>query len=267
MVLMRNSSGNFITTTEMNKRVRYKKRTSRKFFGLLLLLIGVLLISLFLPVFNIAAIDVKGNDRVSAQDIIDASGIEKGINIFRADLVKAKTNIRKIPYIDSVKISRVFPNSITITVVERKPVGYIPFMGSYIFIDQKGNVLEVVPEVKDKILPVIVGLKFNEFKLGEVIKVDEEKKLEIIVDCVREIINNKLLDQISHIDVHDVDNIQLNVRKQIIVTLGDSQKIGYKMSFLKEILNELKNGEKGYIDLRNVDRVTFRPSEYVEVMQ
>ncbi|NLY42434.1 MAG: FtsQ-type POTRA domain-containing protein [Clostridiaceae bacterium] len=261
MVLNNRSSGNLITTTETKLARRQKKRTSRKVFVLSLLFVGVLLSSLFLPVFNITSIVVVGNEKIASKSIIDLSQIEKGINIFRANLRKAKENIYEIPYIDYVKISRSYPNKIIINVKERKSVGYIPFMGSYIFIDQKGNVLEVVSEIEEGSLPVIKGLRFNEFALGEVIRVDDEKKLEAVVSCIRELVNVGLLDKVWGIDVSDLGNIQLRIEDRIDVNIGDSLKINYKMSFLKEILKELKPDERGYIDLTNVERATFQPEK------
>jgi hypothetical protein len=37
--------------------------------------------------------------------------------------------------------------------------------------------------------------------------------------------------------------------------------MNYKVNFLKQILDELQDGEKGYVDLSNEDRATFRPNE------
>ncbi|MDK2798876.1 MAG: cell division protein FtsQ [Clostridiales bacterium] len=261
MILIHSSSGNFITTTENKEKNRRKKRTSRSFLAILLLIMAIVLTSLFSPFFNIININVKGNKTIDSQSIIDASGIEKGINIFRVNIGEAKQNICQIPYIDSVKINRNLPSRITITVIERKPVGYIPFMGSYILIDRKGNVLEVVSQLTNKNLPIIRGLKFNEFKLGETIQVDQEKKLAVIVSCMKEIINYQLLQQVSQIDVHDINSIQLTIEDRIKVNLGDSLKMNYKVNFLKQILDELQDGEKGYVDLSNEDRATFRPNE------
>ncbi|WHH58894.1 FtsQ-type POTRA domain-containing protein [Petroclostridium sp. X23] len=256
-----NSSGNFITTTQYNQKPdRKKRRTSRKFFVIILLVIAIVLASFFSPIFNISDIKVAGTERISAEDIIVASGIEKGMNIFQGDLTKAKRSISQMPYVDSIKISRVLPNKIKINIEERKPVGYIPFMGSYIFIDGKGNVLEVVSQLENNSLPVIMGLKFSQFKLGEKIKVDEENKLQIVVSCVQEIISNKLLDKVVRIDVHDINSIRLNIENRVDVNVGDEFGLRYKMNFLNAILTQIEPKKRGFIDL-NVDKPIFSAEE------
>ena len=254
----RSGSGNLVATTDNTRKRQAVKRKSHKVFVILLMLIAVSLTSLFLPVFNVKEVEVIGNEKIETQDIVVSSGIMKEINIFRANITDAKNNISQISYIDTVDIKRSLPNRIVINVTERKPVGYIPFMGSYILIDKRGHVLEVVAELRDNHIPFIGGLKFDRFKLGKTIQVDDDKKLEMIVSCLKEILNYELLHQVSEIDVHDIDNIQLNIQSRIVVSLGDGTDVNYKICFLKEILKELNEGERGYIDL-SIEKPTFKP--------
>ncbi|MGE4284976.1 MAG: cell division protein FtsQ/DivIB [Clostridia bacterium] len=249
MIEKKYGSGNSITTTHDHRNVSKKKRTSHYFFIIVLLVMAIVLTSLFTPLFNITNIKIEGMEKVTQQVILDVSGIEKDMNIFHINLNTVRNHIGGIPYIDSVKIKRKLPNTVIITIVERKPVGCIPFMGSYIFIDAKGNVLEVASQIENQDIPIINGLKFNEFKMGERIKVDEENKLDIIVSCVKELINSNLLDKTGLIDVHDVDNIQLNIEGRIVVNMGDVSRMRHKMEFLVAILNEIKSEQKGFIDL------------------
>jgi len=258
MVRTRSGSGNVVTTTRKEGRGKVKKRTSRKTFVVSMLIIITALLLAMSPVFNITMITVEGNSKIVSENITAASGIEKGINIFKANLSKAETNISMMPYVDSVVVKRVLPGRINILVTESKPMAYIPFIGSYICIDGKGKIVEVFSSLEEKNLPLILGLSFSEFTIGQKIKVEDEKKLELVEMCIKEINHNNMLQQVTEIDVNDASNIRLKIRDNIDVDLGDGSHINYRMSFLKSILGELGENEKGYIDLRSEDRVIFR---------
>ena len=261
MIRNTGGSGNLITTTEIRRKRRAKKRTGPYWFVIILLLIGIVLVSLFSPFFDVQTIVVEGNHKIMPETLVNISTVAKGTNIFRINKQRAERNILNMPYVESVEIIRKFPNTVVIQIEERKPVGYIPFMGSKICIDQKGNVLEVISsdiESEQLPLPIITGLKFNEFKLGEPLKIDDIDKFNVILSCVKEIMNHDLLGKISEINIYDINNIKMTIHDQFEVLLGDSQKLNYKFSFLEEILNRLGD-EKGIIDLTNGERASFIP--------
>jgi|LSQX01.1.fsa_nt_gb cell division protein FtsQ len=256
------SSSGRITTTKKIRISKKKNRTSRKKYVILFMIIGIIFLTLFSPMFNIKYIEVTDNSLVADESIIDLSGINENMNVFRANIYRAEKNIFNIPYVEDVLVKRKLPNGIEIIVNEREPVGYIPFiMGSYILIDKKGFVLEVIPEEIDN-LPLIMGIEYNnQFELGSILQANDTNKFDIIVSIVNEMGNNNLLNSISYVDIYDINNVQLNIKENIQVNIGDGLQIRYKMSFLKEVLDELGDNEKGYIDLSENEKVTFRPTQ------
>ncbi len=254
------SSGNPVTTTHKRKHSKdeTKNRTSQKVFILILLLVAIFITSLFLPIFNVARIQVKGNEKIDSEDIVTASGVEIGENIFRVSGLKTKNDIKNISYIENVVVKRSFPNRIIISVSERKAIGYISFMGSYILIDKRGTVLEVVSTLDDVNIPVISGLNFNRFEIGDTLAVENLSKLDIVFECLQHLLKNDMICMISKIDVHDIDNIQMIARNTIVVNVGNHNNINFKMSFLKEILSIIQEEEEGYIDL-SIDKPVFKP--------
>ena len=256
--LTKAGSGNSIATTSKRRKTKPKKRTSYSFFVLLVTVIGTVLISLFTPIFNISAISVTGNSKLKTEDIITASGLRYGTNIFRTKMSGAAKVLKSIPYVEEISVSRSLPGTVKINITERKPVGYVRFMGSYICLDGNGYVLEVLPNIGEQKLPVITGITFNQFNLGEKLTVDSEQKLELIVSCVKEIIQQDMLEVVSEINVEDIDNVHLKINGQMQVVVGDGLRLSYKMNFLKQVVNDLGEDKKGYVDLRNEGRVTYR---------
>ena len=77
---------------------------------------------LFAPAFDIDNIVCEGNSKTSSETIVQASGIQRGHNIFLTPLSGGKKPVEELDYIESCEISRELPNTIKITVVEHHPI-------------------------------------------------------------------------------------------------------------------------------------------------
>lgn len=87
------------------------------------------------PMFNLQEIDVENNNSISSETIQSLSQMELYKNIFLINKSETRKHIEENPYIDSVKISRVFPNKMKIEVKEREEKYQIEFAeGKYAII-------------------------------------------------------------------------------------------------------------------------------------
>lgn len=210
--------------------------------------------------FNIKTINVTGNVRVSQQEIIRLSGLNYQQNIFRINTKDTMKSIFQNPYVKKIKIDRKLPNIINIDIIERKPLVLVPYVGSYLFVDQEGVVVEINSSIKDLKLPTINGLKFNTFKLGEEIKLEDKQQLEKVVKLINEITNAGINEEISEINTADVLNIKLLTINGIKINLGDASDIENKIPLAKAILQDLnKKKLKGTIEMGHKGNPFFRP--------
>lgn len=99
---------------------------------------------LFAPAFDIDNIVCEGNSKTSSETIVQASGIQRGHNIFLTPLSGGKKPVEELDYIESCEISRELPNTIKITVVEHHPSAYFNTGGALAVTDMGGSVLELV---------------------------------------------------------------------------------------------------------------------------
>ena len=89
-------------------------------------LVIVALIFVMSVFFKVSRIEVKGNSIYTADDVIKASGIEEGDNLFFINGIAAGSRVAvKLPYVDSVQINRGLPNLVTIEITESKAVGCV----------------------------------------------------------------------------------------------------------------------------------------------
>ena len=243
------------TDNKSNQNILRKRTTVLKssnrfiYICLIIALIGCLL---FTPIFNVRNIVIEGNEKTSADKIERISGIKKGENILKADTAKAALNIKSIPWIDSVTISRKFPNTITIKVTECKTSAYIKFSGNLIAIDKNGKILEIVSKADSLEYPIVNGITPDEVGLGKTItSKNNQEALNELYLLVNELENNDFIKNISKIEINKNHNIILTLINNITVELGKKDNMSYKISYLKEIYKHLEDKDSGTLDLSN----------------
>ena len=132
----------------------------------------VLVVGLLLsPIFALKNIATEGASHYTTAQLCEMIGLSEGDNILFFGKGKAAQTLEKDPYIADAKLSMRVPDTIVIEVKERKVRGYVPYMGSYLYIDETGRVLDV-QEACHEALPLVKGLVFGSFTLGEVIPVE-----------------------------------------------------------------------------------------------
>ena len=127
---------------------RYKRTIrQRRIFVLSVFVIVVMLcICLFTPLFGITEITVSGNTVVSSEDIIAASGLQQGENVFRINKSKAEKGLSAIAYVEQAEIKRKFPARIEIEIKEAKPDIIVDTPTQFIVTTANGRVLEITDE-------------------------------------------------------------------------------------------------------------------------
>ncbi|MGB7605611.1 MAG: FtsQ-type POTRA domain-containing protein [Lutisporaceae bacterium] len=235
------------------------RKTFKYIFYLVIIVFSIAFL-LTSSLFNIKTITVTGNVRVSQQEIIRLSDLSYQQNIFRINTKDTMKSIFQNPYIKRIKINRVLPNVINIDIIERKPLVLVPYVGSYLFVDQEGIVVEINSSIKDLKLPIINGLKFNTFKLGEEIMLEDKQQLEIMVRLINEITNTGINQEISEINTADILDIKLLTKNGIKINLGDASDIENKIPLAKAILQDLnKKKLKGTIEMGHKGNPFFKP--------
>ncbi|MCL2352600.1 MAG: FtsQ-type POTRA domain-containing protein [Firmicutes bacterium] len=235
-----------------------KLKLSLVFGGLAVLALLVLMS----PVFAITKITVAGNEKVTEAELLAACGVKQEDSLFSFNARKAAKNVAKnLSYVESVTFRKVWPNELRITVAERKLSGYVKYMnGSYLYIDENGRVLEVSGMFTEE-LPVVVGLKFSKFSVGELLDVDNKTSFSTLVVLTRLFDKYGMRDyKVSKVDVSDSGDIHLYVRN-IDVKLGSAADADQKIRTLREILGKMPDADniRGVLDLTVISgKYTFK---------
>lgn len=204
------------------------------------------------PWLNIQNIEVNGLETIEKPDIIRQMKLDKTTNILSFNSLIAKRRLKSNYYIQDVKVTKKLPNTVIINVTERKIVGYIPYTSDYIYIDKDGMVIDVKSSYTQP-LPIIYGLKFDSFIIGENLKTDNDGAFEIVMEITNSIKDKEYLKEISKIDVSDLEDIHLYMENLDIV-LGNREAINIKMNTLNEILKNFTPTEKGFLYIDDINK-------------
>ena len=105
-------------------RKNHRRRRGRSRLGFLfkLLCIGGVVVALTMGAtvfFRVESVVVTGNSRYTQEEVVAATGIELGDNLFHMNKYEIYDQVRQsLPYIEDVNIRRSLPNTILITVSE-----------------------------------------------------------------------------------------------------------------------------------------------------
>ncbi len=216
------------------------------------LLFGIVCIVMVSPAFQMKTLVVSGIDKYTKQEISSVIALQEGDNILLFNQKKAIELLEQNPYIADATIEKNLPDTVKITIVERKIRGYVPYMGAYLYIDEEGRVLET-RETYYEALPEVKGLKFTNFQLGEVLAVENKEALTVVLQVSQIVKKYEMLNDVLEIHVHDLNAIKIYMQGVEII-LGDIENLEQKMRIMAEVMKNIPDGDRGRLDLSDLDK-------------
>lgn len=203
---------------------------------------------------------IEGNEKYTKEEMISF--------IFKSDwdrnpfVLYYKTKFCKqkvIPFVDEYDVKITSLNSVKITIYEKKIIGYVNYMGSNMYFDKDGTIVESSTEVIEGI-PKITGLNFDSIILYETLPVGSDKVFRLILDTTQ--ILQKYRIAVDKIYISDNKEVTLYI-DQIKVELGTGEDMNDKIRSLNDMLPNLQ-GLSGTLDIKkyntNNDGYTFKKS-------
>lgn len=247
------SYGNYIINNKDELLKKKKQRiVMKRTFIILVMLIAVLTTLAFtLPVFNLQKITISGNSTVTEEEINDLSGVVMDTNIFKLNMRNIADNIKKNPYIESVKVRRSYPSGIQINIKERTRAFYVSTDNGVYIVDHSGYVLQKEDELDDPLLLRLTGLSEEDLVVGEKIHKMSEDNLKSIAMIYDFLTINNLFESygISTLEINNYVTLKLYVNK-LYIKLGTMDDLYNKLSKAFNIVrNEDVINMTGYVDV------------------
>ncbi|MBQ2472812.1 MAG: hypothetical protein II512_00895 [Lachnospira sp.] len=197
-------------------------------------------------VFRVDVIEYEGNTHYSDEEMSDFLFEGKTPNSLIYFLF-GNTNI-EIPFIQKYDVEIKWPNKFYVTVYEKPIIGYVKYMGSYMYFDKDGIVVESSTELIDSV-PEVQGLEYSSIVLNKKIEVADES------------IFDKILELAQGFDKYDLDvdsiffdsegNIYVYVGS-VKVAMGNTDDYSERLFELKQLYSKL-NGLSGTLYLDEFD--------------
>lgn len=217
-------------------------------FLFLLVLSAAAVLSLTV-LFKISNVYVTGTSRYSQQQIIDASGIKTGNNLFLVKTGQASQKIKQeLPYLGTVNVNRKFPAEIEISVKEESIWGAAKLEGKYVIIGENGTALEFVNGIP-KDCTELKGLTIKKAQVGSSVEFSNADTDGLVKNVMSSLKKNGF-SSITSVDFTQSAKILVLYDGRITINLGMPTDLDYKLNFAKNILkNNIKNTERGTLNM------------------
>ena len=234
---------------QQNKR---RRKRSALFAPLSFLIICAALVFGMSVFFRVSGIEVEGNELYTAEEIIEASGIEHGDNLFFINRFSAISRIfSKLPYVEKAVINRSLPNKLVIVVSESHAIACVSAEDGTWAIDRNCKLLSKASGDDLRGLIRVEGLTPIAPEPGQIIAPGEAEspKVSYLSAILTQIDALNLRSNISYIDISGISNPSFDYLGRFTVKLGNNENIEYKFQCLLSAVAALNDGDRGTLDL------------------
>jgi len=208
--------------------------------------------------FGVRQVSVAQQQRVSEEEILEASDIKLGDSLFDLELHMIGRKIEEHPWIARADVERSFPDQVVIRVVERQARAIIDLDYLY-YIDRSGEVFKMLEAGDELDYPVITGIT-RQYLLDH--PEQSHGYLIMALQLMEELDNRKTfnLEDVSEIHFEQQEGLILYTRiGGVPIHLG-KQGFAAKLRRLERIYNDLEPRLLAlkYIDLNVTDRVIVK---------
>lgn len=237
-----------VTTPPPKKKkpVTPAMRKARNILVMVSLLLVVLIVGAVLSLtvfFKTENIEVYGIDRYTKKEIVTASGLNMGENIFTAAKKQAGERIERIyPYVEEAEVYSIFPNSIGINLTMAKPACKINAIGGCYIVSDKGKVLEVTSSSADEAdVPLIEGVQIKGRAEGEFVDFGSDTLTNALFEMFDafEALGRDSITAINVITKEDIFELRFVYDDRIVVYMGLPDEITYKIKAADKIIEKL----------------------------
>jgi cell division protein FtsQ len=115
---------------------------------------------------NTGDIKIEGQQRLTTEQIMQMGQVSPGISLLAINPLKIEKNLYQHPWIEKVEIKRAWPDHLIIRIQEHQPIAIVNLDSLY-YLSRKGRLFQALNPGELHDLPVITGLKRDDFQLWE----------------------------------------------------------------------------------------------------
>lgn len=230
---------------------------ARKRIRNVLICVGVTaLFLLILWSIRIDTVYVEGDAFYTDQEIEEylfGSDLER--NFFYAYLKHHFGEKKTIPFVAGYMLEFEGMDQVTITVYEKSIIGYIDYMGSHMYFDKDGTVVESSSKLLWEGIPLITGLDFDSIVLYRPLPVENDSAFTQILNLTQLVNKHGIAVDKIYFDSRFQATLYID---EVRVLLGDKSYMEDKIAELSGMLPKLQ-GMRGVLHLESYDPGAMNP--------
>lgn len=218
-----------------------KKKQNRRLIAYLSIFFLLIFLVIYIqsPLSRVHTVHVKGNALLSDAEVQKLTGISKKTNVWSVHKDELQMKLEKNPLIKKAKISREFPNTVTISVKEYDRIAYVTKNKGYEPLFASGK---TVDKFRTKSIPgdapVLYG--FIDSKEQKHMAMELEKLNPGIRKLISEIHFNKREDSNEKLELYMNDGL---------IVSAAIRDFAEKMEVYPSIASQIKPGTKGIVHI------------------
>lgn len=219
--------------------------------------------------FKVKTVTVAGNNKYTAWDVREASGVQEGENLLTISEPKLSSNIRsRLPYVNKVRIGIKLPDTVRIEIEELDVVYAVESDdGSWWLIRSDGVIVEKTNAADAEQHTKITGVKITAGESGKAAVAANppaetspdgvtspatalpSEQLNTVISVLQYLESNRIIGEIASLNVEDLTNIEMWYGDRFQVLLGDTTQLSYKIGLIKTAIDQhMQSYDSGVLD-------------------
>lgn len=223
------------------KKWRSRKRVSRAMsaviFAVIIFIFILVCLSMF---FRVKNIELVGSSRYTAEQLIEYSQVEVGASLFSVTASDFDVAIERLPYINSVKVTRKLPDTIIITAIEDEPRYAAVLYGEHFIFSRELRVLEQVSDkggFREQELIELLLPEIDSAIIGENIEFSKDISDRYVKAYLNALETSPLYKKATAFDLRDRFSVALIASEKYLIELGNGDELATKLTAVAGILD------------------------------
>jgi len=219
-------------------RRRWRGRLGRWRAGLLALGAAVVVVAAgwLLGWSDLLAVDqvrVAGARVLSDREVARAAAVRTGTPLARVDLEATAARVRELAAVADVEVSRDWPGTVSIEVVERQPMAVLQEGAEFRALDAAGVVFRSYATPPDR-LPLVRADQLAGAGSGspEVVRAEALREVAAVVEAL----DARVAEGVEHVEVASLDAITLVLHEGAVVQWGSAEDSALKAEVLAALM-------------------------------
>lgn len=182
-----------------------------------------------------AAIEFQGSQIVTRPQVIRIFAQDIGHSVFAVPLKMRRSQIERIPWVQSATVMRLWPNRLRVAVVERAPVAYVRDGNTIRVVDADGVLLDMPPGgLQNHSFPIVTGVVTGIASHSASDTRAAKMQLYLQFMAALDAGGSQISQAVSEVDVSDSEDVRAVIAdgaSEILVHFGDSDFLAHYQVF------------------------------------